>query len=429
LQLEVEAQPAALSLSKEAANAAVVAQLVAQRRSGEQPKENAPAEQVDVVGAPAEQKAPATWEQVLKKSKAAKDETDTLPVDSGSAGGFMMLPIVLGCGVLAFALGGVLGPMVPARMLPYVVCAIYICFSVAIDISIAIQKKNGNAHGDGAGYAFNPVCAVLLTEAVKFCISLLIYTISISTEGKSFIPAELSFSDAKWLALPAIIFTANNILVFQAIGKNDMSAFGVFRDTMILWTAAMWRCVFNVELGWTRLSGIFIVFLGLVVNKVFSSKSAGGFSWMFLWVLLMTLCNAAGSVANEYALKHNKALDINVQNMVLYSFCVTCSILFLACTDPARLAGSFFSGFDSHTWLTIGLQSLVGLLVSRLLKHTDSVMKTIATCLRGPVVVMVSPIFTHIGSSAASSLSALIVASGCFTYLTQGPLSAAPIKK
>merc|ERR1719281_2066373 len=122
---------------------------------------------------------------------------------------------------------------------------------------------------------------------------------------------------------------------------------------MILWTAAMWRCVFNVELGWTRLAGIFVVFLGLVVNKVFSSKSSGEFSWMFLWVLLMTLCNAAGSVANEYALKQNKALDINVQNMVLYTFCICCSFMFLVITDHQRIAGGFLDGFDSHTWLTI----------------------------------------------------------------------------
>jgi len=360
---------------------------------------------------------------------AADSSGETSSMEEGSAGGWVTLPIVLAFGVMAFAAGGVVGPMVPAKMLPYLVCVIYICFSVAIDISIAVQKKGGNAHGDSGGYSFNPVCAVLLTEAVKFWISMLIYLISVKSEGKPLIPAELSFSDAKWLSLPAVVFTANNILVFVAIGKNDVSSFGVFRDTMIIWTAAMWRCVFNVELGWTRLGGIFVVFLGLVVNKVFSAKSSGDFSWMFMWVLLMTLCNAAGSVANEFALKQNKALDINVQNMTLYGFCVTCSLVFLVATDPGRLAGTFFAGFDSHTWLTIGLQSLVGLLVSRLLKHTDSVMKTIATCLRGPVVVMIAPIFTHIASSMASSLSAVIVAGGCFTYLTQGPLVAAPAKK
>jgi drug/metabolite transporter (DMT)-like permease len=336
------------------------------------------------------------------------------------------LPIVLACGVLAFAVGGVVGPMVPVNIRPYLICAIYVGFSVAIDISIAVQKKSGDGHGDDGGYAFNPVCAVILTEAVKFWVSLFIYLIAVkSVPEMPLIPPELSLQDAKWLALPAAIFTLNNILVFEAIRKNDMSSFGVFRDTMILWTAAMWRCVFRVELGWTRLGGILIVFVGLIVQKVFSSRSSGEFSWMFVWVLLMTLCNAAGSVANEFALKRNRALDINVQNMVLYSFCVGCSLLFLCATDPRRIVGAFFNGFDGYTWITIALQSLVGLLVSRLLKHTDAVMKVISTCLRGPVVVMIAPLFTHVDSSVASCLSALIVASGCFTYLTQGPLSAA----
>jgi drug/metabolite transporter (DMT)-like permease len=379
--------------------------------------------QVDVHGSDLKLEATGSGESLTADSSG--DETSF----QGAAGGFVTLPIVLAGGVAAFAVGGAVGPMVPAKMVPYLVCAIYICFSVAIDVSIAVQKKGGSAHGDSAGYAFNPVCAVLLTEAVKFCISMLIYLISVKSDGRPLVPPELSFADAKWLAVPAIIFTVNNVLVFEAIGKNDVSTFGVFRDTMILWTACMWRCVFNVQLGWARLGGIFIVFLGLVVNKVFSSRSSGDFSWMFMWVLLMTLCNAAGSVANEYALKQNRSLDINVQNMVLYSFCVVCSLAFLAATDPARIAGTFFAGFDSHTWLTIGLQSLVGLLVSRLLKHTDSVMKTIATCLRGPVFVMISPIFTHISSSAAACMSAVIVASGCFTYLAQGPLTAAPAAK
>ena len=68
---------------------------------------------------------------------------------------------------------------------------------------------------------------------------------------------------------------------------------------------------------------------------------------------------------------------------------------------------SAFTGFDSYAWITIGVQSLEGLLVSRLLKYTDSAMRTTATRLRGPVVVMISPISTHIGSSAASGLIAL----------------------
>merc|ERR1719356_1235379 len=199
----------------------------------------------------------------------AADSSGETSSMEGAAGGWVTLPIVLAFGVLAFTAGGVIGPMVPAKILPYVVCAIYICFSVAIDISIAVQKKGGDAKGESAGFSFNPVCAVLVTEAVKFWISMLIYLIAVKSDGRPLIPAELTFSDAKWLALPAFVFTANNILVFVAIGKNDMSSFGVFRDTMILWTAAMWRCVFQVELGWSyRQQGVLVKGFGRLLVDV-----------------------------------------------------------------------------------------------------------------------------------------------------------------
>eukprot|EP00406_Dinophysis_acuminata_P061737 CAMPEP_0179284172 /NCGR_PEP_ID=MMETSP0797-20121207/38551_1 /TAXON_ID=47934 /ORGANISM="Dinophysis acuminata, Strain DAEP01" /LENGTH=86 /DNA_ID=CAMNT_0020992941 /DNA_START=57 /DNA_END=314 /DNA_ORIENTATION=- len=84
-------------------------------------------------------------------------------------------------------------------------------------------------------------------------------------------------------------------------------------------------------------------------------------------------------------------------------------------SDMGRLtggAGSFFNGFDNKTWFTIGLQSVTGLLVSRILKHADAVMKTVATCLRGPILVFVAPLVTesHVGLFIA--ISACVVAAG-----------------
>merc|ERR1719436_1372389 len=111
---------------------------------------------------------------------------------------------------------------------------------------------------------------------------------------------------------------------------------------MIVWTAVMWRFVFRTPLGWTRLGGIFLVFIGLIISKAFASAKSGEWSWMFIWVLAMALCNAAGSVANEFALKHNRTLDLNVQNIVLYTFCVLFSLIFLAIQDPVRYTGKFF---------------------------------------------------------------------------------------
>jgi len=321
----------------------------------------------------------------------------------------------LAVGLTALVLGNRLGPFVPKAAVPYIVCVVYIFFSCAIDISIAVQKK--------PGYAFNPVCAVLVTEAIKLCLSAAVYAASLWGSARRLIPAELSLSDLWCMAVPAGIYSVNNILVYHAIKQNEMSDFGIFRDTMILWTAGLWRFVFKVPLGWARLSGIGVVFAGLVLNKVASTLTSGAYSWRFMWVVAMTLCNAAGGVANEYALKRNSGLDINVQNITLYSFCSIFTAVILLVTDPARLSGSLVLGFSRSTWLTIGLQAIVGLLISRLLKYADAIMKSVATCLRGPLVVLSAPSFTHVPVTAVSCVSAAIVASGCFTYLTQGPMS------
>lgn len=237
-------------------------------------------------------------------------------------------------------------------------------------------------------------------------------------------PAEMQLQDVKLLTLPALLFTVNSILVYVAIGQNDLAVFAVFQSTVILWTAVMWRYVFQTSLNWTRWLGILVIFLGLAMNKAFDLHKGHMWSWTFIWVLVMTLCNASGSVASEFALKRNKALDINFQNIVLYIACIVCDAAFIGFTDPSKLrsSGRFFEGFSNYTFAVVGLQALLGLTVSRLLKYTDSVMKTVAGCLTGPLTVVLAPHFVSSPKEASTLVSALLVSLGCFAYLSQGPM-------
>lgn len=309
-------------------------------------------------------------------------------------------------------------PCLHPAIISYLVCAIYILVSVTIDLSIAIQKTSQTDSQSAKGpYQFNTKCAVLLTELIKLVVSLGLAGFNSFCERKR---PDVTFGDVQWLLLPAMLFTANNVLVYQAIGKNNMAAFGVFRDTMILWTALIWRSIFQTQLGWTRLVGIGVIFAGLTLNRVGGSA----FTWAFLWVLVMTLTNALGSVANEFALKRSRKLDINVQNAILYMACASFAILLLALDDPSRLMGptTFFHGFTGNTFFTLTLQAFAGLMVSRMLKYADSVTKTVACCLRGPVVVFVSPYLLAVPNTWSELMSAIVVASGCTVYLLRGPL-------
>eukprot|EP00931_Biecheleriopsis_adriatica_P086763 TRINITY_DN6135_c0_g1_i4.p1 TRINITY_DN6135_c0_g1~~TRINITY_DN6135_c0_g1_i4.p1 ORF type:complete len:410 (+),score=85.08 TRINITY_DN6135_c0_g1_i4:76-1305(+) len=347
------------------------------------------------------------------------------------------LPLVLAAVVLALFVGGKVGPYIPqGTPLALCLCSVYIGFSVSIDVIIKTlseqdteNKVDEKEHTLTTGYTFNPVCMVVLVEASKLLISCTLYMVAIATRSaaEKQEQEEAQSMDMRaeiaWFSLPAVIFTLNNILVFKALGDNDTSVFGVFRDTMILWTAAMWKGVFGVELGIYRSAAIAIIFVGLVVNQL-SHHLSGDFSLAVFWVVVMTLCNASGSVSNEYVLKKNKDLDINLQNAILYALCITASCGLLLATDPSRFSSvhAFFGGFTWLSWSLAGIQACAGLLVSRLLKFTDSVMKTAATCLRGPTLVFVAPFFVKSNLNHGSIVSTLLVAGGCFLYLSQGPL-------
>lgn len=334
---------------------------------------------------------------------------------------YVWVPIVLALGVTSCLVGVTLGLHPPENIVPYaaVVIAVYVSFSVSVDLSIGVQSN-------GSGYAFNAVCPVIVTEAAKCVISALIYSWRFVTSDKSSTLHAVTFQDVKLLALPAVIFTSNNILMYVAIGSNDMSTFGIFRDTVILWTAAISGLVFHRKLGWIRLRCIAVIFSGIIMEKFFKTKMDGNWSWAFLWILAMTVCNASGSVANEYALKFNRSLDINIQNTVFCACGFVFALIILVFQDPLRY-GHFFDGFDQQTWRTIGLHSFGGLVGSRLLKHTDAVMKTVATCLRGPIVVALSPLFTSEDYHVGPLFAAVVTASGCFAYMSQGLIEDKPI--
>lgn len=297
-------------------------------------------------------------------------------------------------------------------------CAVYVCISVVIDLSIARQAT---VHGED--YRFEPMCAVLLTEFLKLLVSL-----GLVAQRPGYLKdsaSNLTQKDVMWLVIAAAIFTLNNILLWWAIGQNDISTFGILRDTMVLWTALLWRGIFGVPLGWTRLAAIWVVFMGLVLNQVQLWEQAT-LSWAPLLVLAMTCCNALGSVVNELALKQHRMVDINVQNSVLYFTCIILTLLTLLLSKRWRdvYAHGFFHGFTRHTMFTVSLQALAGLSVSRILKYADAVQKNVASCLRGPILVMVSPAVVNSIADMTTFFSAAIVASGCLMYLMQGPLAA-----
>lgn len=316
------------------------------------------------------------------------------------------------------------------RFLSFTICGIYLFASVTIDLIISSQKTH---EGDPTNaYAFDPILAVIFGELLKLLASLILWCARWFYDGGRFVPSNLSFVDAKYLSFPAMAFAANNVLVWWAIGGTSVAEFGIFRDTLILWTALIWLFVFRKPLGLVRLVGIGVTLVGLLGNKVTMLMTRTTWSWNFVWVLAMTLTNAIGSVANEAAMKQNSGLDINVQNAVLYLFGVLAGLTLFAVSESQRIGErpAILSGFTAVTLLTICLQAMTGLMVSRLLKYCDSLMKCAASCMRGPILTIIAYIMSQDSTTRVLHIQgisniacAVVVGIGCFVCLSQGPLT------
>lgn len=357
-----------------------------------------------------------------RRAAEGKDDEDTDDFEGPHiVAGLLMISVV---GTVCFFVGNYIAPRLSEWAFTMSVILIYVATSVAIDLFISSQKEEDD---DGEiSYSFDPICVVMFTEVIKLIVSSVLYVASRFTGPDAplpFIPPTFSMVDVKWLAFPAVLFGTNNILLYYVILKNDISTFGIFRDTTILWTAMMWKGWFGVPLGDRRVQGIALIFFGLATSEVSSFIEGQVFTWTFLWVCLLTLVNSLAGVSNEYAFKRNMQIDLNLQNSVLYIMGIMFAIVTLLITNPGALRpGHFTEGFTTFTFATSLLQAFSGLIVSRVLKYADAVTKTVAACLRGPTLILLAPLVISESIGVFVMLSSCVIAFGCWVYLREGPM-------
>merc|ERR1719265_1404129 len=166
-------------------------------------------------------------------------------------------------------------------------------------------------------------------------------------DGQPFLQENFCMKDVMFLSIPGALFALNNICLYFAIGRNDMATFGAFRDTVIIFNAVAWCIVFKSSLGMKRFVALGLMFAGLVMNQIGPLLSST-FSLSVCLILFMTMTNASAAVANEYALKQNASLDLNMQNSVLYIFCSTFALGYLVAVHPEKMSSldSFLANMD-----------------------------------------------------------------------------------
>lgn len=303
--------------------------------------------------------------------------------------------------------------------LTHVCCLVYATLSITIDLSIKVAAEK-----HGGKFPFEPGCAVVVVEYGKMLVSIVLFAAHAFRSRQNGEEIVLpGFRDVAWLTVPASMYAINNLIVFQAIRSTPLATFGVLRETMLIWNALIWTVTFRQRISMTRWVAILGIFVGCTLNQV-PALVGSRFSYGIFWALLLAFMNAASAVANEYAMKKRAALDINMQNIILYSLCGSFVLIVLTIVKPATVQSpeAFFTGFVPECWQIIILQMFTGLAVSRILKYVEAVTKTIVAALRGPGVIFIGAAILHVRLGIHEVAATAVVCVSCWTYLREGPL-------
>jgi UDP-sugar transporter A1/2/3 len=269
------------------------------------------------------------------------------------------------------------------------------------------------------------VVAVFVCEICKLLISAVLFLVRVVDLWRQGTEIPLpSRSDTAWLALPGLFYTVTNIIVYEAIENIPLATFGVIRETRLVWNAIFWTIVFKIRLSRLRWVGIVGIVVGCIVSEVQVVQKAE-FTWQIWWVFMLAFLNGLSGVVTEYAFKRKASVDINLQQMVLCAVCGCFSFLFLLVFRPyvVHSPSVFFKGFTPDCLQVILLQTVMGLVVGRMLKYIESVTKSILASLCSPLLTFIGSAALNLHLRICDIVASLIVISSCIIYLSEGSLA------
>jgi len=294
---------------------------------------------------------------------------------------------------------------------------------VGIQVLLAMSFKG--AQDSEGRYPFNPAALLILSEILKFCMSMtFFYMIVPPTAGGG---SQLSAAWAQFRAeaftslggsLPmhaaglSLLYCANNNLTFLLFrwadggNINIIKAGSTFVSAIILWQM-LGRRVSGVQ--W---SAIAIQTAALVITQFGAKCSESNTPILppltYLGLFLSVTITSCSSVWNEKVLKDSgrESVSLHTVNAVLYAFGALFNLVVHLLTGGG-LGVKFFMGMGAPASLLVLLcNALIGLAVNAVYKYADAVIKSFASACSTAVLFILGSMFFHVTVN-------LVVMAGC----------------
>eukprot|EP01135_Chromosphaera_perkinsii_P008761 Nk52_evm94s1444 gene=Nk52_evmTU94s1444 len=352
----------------------------------------------------------------------------------------------MGCGNFVLAQGSAMGAYLvrlSKRRELVQKAAVGIIFVLLNSILPLLIAKSKNQ--DENYYKYAPVTVTLLSESLKFTVSL---ALALHTYRKD--PGSCNFSiKSFWhFGVPGLFyFIDNNIRYIVLLHFNPAMA-NLMGHFTIITTALLFRYMLKRYISNIQWASLIILLAGILMTQatVFQSEAGGSntghrntsmegesenvsetlipeqkgihFSWGHLLILIQCLCASIASCYNEKIMKQKFSDSIHFQNAQLYFFGMVFNFLalFLHGHWERITTYGFFNGYTVVTFLIILDAAMLGLSVSLILKFVDNMFHVFASSVAVITVSILSIWFLDFQPSSLFWLGCLIVCCSIYIY-------------
>ena len=303
---------------------------------------------------------------------------------------------------------------------------------------------------DEHGYNFSTASCLVLSEALKFCLSAYLMDSIIRQSAEvlhrmpesSMANAALSLRE-RWTVylatvslersfllgslVLALFYSINNNMLFTVFTQADPATINLMKSLSTIFTALMTALVHkDRRLDSQKWLIIVLQVVGTVGmqydpcerHPVYPLKT-------YMTLMLMVFISSTATVWNESIIK-GYDYPLHLQNMLLYAFGFLFNLVAYLIEEPLPLLDSegvkydrwFFSGYTTTTVVIVLLNSLMGIAVTGIYKYADAVAKNMVTSVAAVLLVVISYNFFDLKLTLNAVCAVVTVLTSSYMWLS-----------
>lgn len=272
--------------------------------------------------------------------------------------------------------------------------------------------------GSKGKYHYNTASAICITEAVKFCMSLVFFT-----RERTGVP-HVPVATIQGYIVLAVIYCINNQLTFWLLSTLGAGQLQMGKSVAPMLTAGLLWIFYNEPVNkcqWACLVIFVCGLIGVMGGEAPVSDFAAGITTSTC-AMLVVACNltAFSSVFNAKMLQKDTSLSINIQNTILYFFGTVLNLFcYMVGFTPSDPELSFFTGMDNfNVFLVLLSQAFIGLAISLVYKYGGAIVKTLAAGVQAAILSVIDAVFFGLPATYGSVAGTVTVLATSYLYFT-----------